>query len=138
MGMKTGLVVLGVGAAVAGAVWYAFTSIGYGPLEVREGRVTSAEHVPGHYREVEPVDSEGRRDLTRPPTREWVRPTWTVRIAWEGGEHVVRTESLYSQVTVGSPVTLHVRERRWRGRPSGWSVQTVSPGAPAQAAVPAP
>lgn len=136
--MKAGLIVVGVGAAVAAAIWYAFTSVSYGPLEVREGRVASAEHVPGHYWEDATIDDQtmdGQRERRR--TREWVDPTWTVRIAWEGGEHTIRGESFYSKVSVGMPVTMHVRERRWRGRPSGWGVQTVSPGAPASAS-PAP
>lgn len=121
--MKAALIVLAAGAAIAGAAYYAFTSVSYGPLEERTGRVTRADYVPAHDEERTEKDENGREHIVT----ERVGPSWHVTIAWDEGLYESRTESLYSQVRVGLEVTLHVRQRLWRNKPSGWSVQAVSP-----------
>lgn len=122
--IRSVLIVAGVAAALAGGAWYVFKSVSYGPLEERTGQVIRAEYVPAH--DVERWERDDRYHR-RPPQVDHVSASWLVVIAWEEGNYESRSESLYSQVQVGSEVTLHVRQRFWRSKPSGWSVQTVSP-----------
>jgi len=132
MGAIRSVLVFGVVvAAIAGGAWYAFTSVSYGPLEERVGQVVRAEHVPEHEEQEFEEDEQGREENVLGKRGRSVRRTvpasWLVIVAWEHGEHESRSRELFSQVRVGSEVTLHVRQRLWRSKPSGWSVQSVSP-----------
>ena len=118
--LRTSLIVLAVGAAIAGGAYYAFTSVSYGPLEERAGQVTRAEYVPAHDRDTYEKDEYGQ------PLKRHVDASWRVTITWDEGTYESRSESLYNQVKLGQEVTLHVRQRLWRNKPSGWSVQAVT------------
>jgi len=122
--IRSALIVVAVGAALAGGVWFLFKSVSYGPLEERTGQVVRAEYVPAHDEEHWELNDRYHRN---PPRIEHVSASWLIVIAWEEGSYEDRTRQLYEQVRVGSDVTLYVRQRFWRSKPSGWSVQTVSP-----------
>ena len=121
--MRSGLILVAVLAALAGGGWFVYTNLSYGPLEEHPGRVVRAEYKPE--REVVYVreDEDGNRQVQH----DTEGPSWLVAIAWANGTHESRSQQLYSQVQVGSEVTLHVRPRLWRSRVVGWSVQAVSP-----------
>jgi len=116
--VRAALITIALVIAAGAAGWYVYQSASYGELEQRPGTVARAELTPGHYRE--------STDDSRPTRQRWVDPSWLVVISWEGGEHEERSESFFKQVQVGTPVILQVRQRLWRGKPSGWSVQTVA------------
>src|SRR6185295_14180792 len=119
--LRTSLIVVAV-AAIAGGAYYVYTSSSYGPLQERVGQVTYVEYLPAH--DVEKYERDG--DGIERRVREHVSESYRVTIAWEGGTYESRSASLYSQVKVGSEVTMSVRRRLWQGTPYGWSVQAVS------------
>jgi hypothetical protein len=116
------LIFLVLGVAAVGGGYYVYKSTSYGPLEDRVGQVTSAQYLPAH--DVERYERDG--DGVEHRVTERVGDSWRVIITWEGGTYESRSGNLFSQVQVGSEVTMHVRRRMWRGTPYGWSVQAVT------------
>jgi hypothetical protein len=116
------LIFLVLGIAAVGGGYYVYTSTSYGPLEQRVGQVTSAQFLPAHDEYRYERDEHGNEHRV---TRR-VDDAWRVVISWEGGTYESKSGNLFSEVQVGSEVTMHVRRRLWRGTPYGWSVQAVT------------
>jgi hypothetical protein len=121
--LRTSLLVIVVAALLGGSAYYALTLVSYGPLEERTGQVTRADYTPAH----DDVREEKDDDGTMRQVKHHVDASWRVTVTWDQGTYESRSESLYNQVKLGQEVTLHVRQRLWRNKPTGgWSVQAVT------------